>query len=67
MVRQGEKTLQVELIPNEKGYVYLQLEKPEERLERLVKNGNITEEEAASKKANIPANLKYDIKVAPNN
>lgn len=64
-LRKGDKVVNVTLTPNDKGNVYLWLQKPEDELTALVANNVITEAEGEAKKAALPVGLRYQVVLPP--
>jgi hypothetical protein len=64
-VLQGEEVIEVELVPNDKGRVYLNLQKPEDEINSLVANNIITEEKGEQRKASLPVSLRYNVILPP--
>lgn len=60
-VRRGDAVIDVELVPDSRGKVYLDLQKPEDEIKSLLNNGFIDESTAAKRKAELPESLRYNV------
>jgi hypothetical protein len=64
-IAQGDRVIEVELVPNDKGKVYLHLQKPEDEITALVANNVLSEAEGESRRSRLPESLKYNVILPP--